>query len=449
METTASLETKKQLKMIPEEFAEFLQKNQVNPVEYDKILAEGGSWDNDRQSRFIRIKGTAQVSLASLRNELGTSFVLESGLIPSVFSIPRSVKIQDKPLYQNGLLYGLELSSALAVKALDPKKGERVLDLCCCPGAKLLYIADLMTSSVGSSPKEKETEGPNGKEEGDASDPAHKGDKGEMTGIIHGVDINPSRLAICRSLLAKYGHGKIVKVFCADGTEFSPPKELNPSGLYDKVIADVECTHEASLKHVFKFFSGRNESTKSIIKEKDGEKETSCFGSPEKKGKAKRGGSEAKKLSKNEIKRREKQRKMNEASKGPKYFQKYSKKNQWDLSDFIERVLDPKKLELLPGLQKGLLMRALQLVVPDKGEVIYSTCSLSKNQNESVVLAAKSEFEANSKGKYEVRFLDPFHEEFLAKMKGVRKTEIKAVYLDPLVFGGGLFIAKLGVFSLN
>jgi len=47
------------------------------------------------------------------------------------------------------LIYGLELGSILVVKSLDIQKDDNVLEMCCSPGAKLLYIYDIIQSKKG------------------------------------------------------------------------------------------------------------------------------------------------------------------------------------------------------------------------------------------------------------------------------------------------------------
>ncbi len=46
--------------------------------------------------------------------------------------------------FQRGLFHVQDESSLLAVKVLDPKKGERILDMCASPGGKSLFAAELM-----------------------------------------------------------------------------------------------------------------------------------------------------------------------------------------------------------------------------------------------------------------------------------------------------------------
>ena len=48
-------------------------------------------------------------------------------------------------MYKDGIIYGIDKSSAAAVLALDINKNDHnVLEICCAPGAKLTFIADLL-----------------------------------------------------------------------------------------------------------------------------------------------------------------------------------------------------------------------------------------------------------------------------------------------------------------
>ncbi len=49
--------------------------------------------------------------------------------------------------YRDGLFYVQDESSMLAIKALDPKPGELIIDLCSAPGGKATYAAQLMGDS--------------------------------------------------------------------------------------------------------------------------------------------------------------------------------------------------------------------------------------------------------------------------------------------------------------
>jgi 16S rRNA C967 or C1407 C5-methylase (RsmB/RsmF family) len=64
-------------------------------------------------------------------------------------------------------MYGIELSSAAVVAALDPQEEDFILDLCCSPGAKLCFIGDFCKHVIG-------------------------------------IDINETRLNVCRNIVKKY-----------------------------------------------------------------------------------------------------------------------------------------------------------------------------------------------------------------------------------------------------
>ena len=65
------------------------------------------------------------------------------------------------------MIYGIDLSSGAAVAALDAQSGQRVLDLCAAPGAKLSMIADRM----------------------------------KKNGHLVAVDVSPSRIQVCKSIV--------------------------------------------------------------------------------------------------------------------------------------------------------------------------------------------------------------------------------------------------------
>lgn len=223
---------------------------------------------------------------------------------------------------------------------------------------------------------------------------------------ITAVDVSSDRLKVARNIMGKYGisviecsvskHGHdrgrptvqqpvanaadvSVRLFCEDGTQFNeappappapsestddsgdggggePPPgactattsdstdtnvlpdntpplcaRLAPAGpLYNRILVDAECTHDGSLKHVAKFA------------------------------------------------------------------------NQWGWSSFERRVpwLAPEKIAEVTGLQRALLWNGFRLLEPCRGpslpargakpgrvpsSLIYSTCSLSRSQNEDIV----------------------------------------------------------------
>ncbi|CAO3641674.1 unnamed protein product [Cunninghamella blakesleeana] len=100
-------------------------------------------------------------------------------------------RLIDIPAYKNQQVFGIDLSSAIAVEALNITKNDHILDLCCAPGAKLCMISNIIGM--------------------------------EGIGTVTGVDIAPHRLATCRSLVKKYKVGNRVRLYDADGTTFDIP----------------------------------------------------------------------------------------------------------------------------------------------------------------------------------------------------------------------------------
>ena len=72
------------------------------------------------------------------------------------------------------MIYGIDVSSAIAVHALEISSTDHVLDLCCAPGGKMCLIGDM------------------------------QGHDDESIGTVTGVDLSKHRLGTCKSLLRKY-----------------------------------------------------------------------------------------------------------------------------------------------------------------------------------------------------------------------------------------------------
>ncbi len=63
---------------------------------------------------------------------------------PVALSAQNLKRIEENSSYQSGLFTVQDLSSMQAVRTLDPQKGEKILDLCACPGGKTTFAAELM-----------------------------------------------------------------------------------------------------------------------------------------------------------------------------------------------------------------------------------------------------------------------------------------------------------------
>jgi 16S rRNA (cytosine967-C5)-methyltransferase len=106
-------------------------------------------WNNTPPKTFARVntlKTEAGKLLPQWRDEnvdydFARADWLEENLVFELKQHPPLVRL---PSFQQGLFYIQDPSTLLAVRELEPKPGEMVLDLCAAPGGKLTYIAQLL-----------------------------------------------------------------------------------------------------------------------------------------------------------------------------------------------------------------------------------------------------------------------------------------------------------------
>ena len=106
-------------------------------------------------------------------------------------------------LYRQGFYTIQSLSSMIAVKALGPEPGSRVLDLCAAPGGKTGYMAELM------------------------------GNKGSITAC----DIHPHRLMLTQAAMKRLGVS-----ICATEERDAAVYDESLKDSFDYVLADVPCS---------------------------------------------------------------------------------------------------------------------------------------------------------------------------------------------------------------
>ena len=134
--------------------------------------------------------------------------------------------------YKSGKLYGIDYSSCIAVLSLIYDVGTQnctILELCCAPGAKMMFILDKLSNA-----------------------------------IVVGVDIRKDRLSVTKSLLRKYNHLNRAQLILGDARNvkisvpcyfeqggsnyesrlFHSPRHLlqSTNTLFDYVLVDAECT---------------------------------------------------------------------------------------------------------------------------------------------------------------------------------------------------------------
>ncbi len=162
----------------------------------------------DAPHRFVRVNPRSSLSstLLTLPQSTPVSWLPQNALM---YAVPSSVKLKSLASYEDGSLYGIDASSAAAVCSLlypplhlpsvvpsstTKSAPIRVLDLCCCPGAKLCMLADtLLLNSPGRSIE------------------------------VVGVDISLDRLNVCKKMVKKYlvaAEDLTIKLYHGDGCTF-------------------------------------------------------------------------------------------------------------------------------------------------------------------------------------------------------------------------------------
>jgi len=100
--------------------------------------------------RFIRLNPrfdlSTTLSLLSPLNPIRVPWLPAS---TNFYAIPATANLSTNELYLSGKIYGMDCSSGAAIAALSlpsPPSSTpiRVLDLCCCPGAKLCMVVDAL-----------------------------------------------------------------------------------------------------------------------------------------------------------------------------------------------------------------------------------------------------------------------------------------------------------------
>jgi 16S rRNA C967 or C1407 C5-methylase (RsmB/RsmF family) len=186
--------------------------------------------------RFVRVTGgfTDKQSLDAARQELQDILgaqVWEVRWLQGFFSVPGHIGMQ--ALSGNSRFFPMDASSGYvsACAPLSGSAGLRVLDLCCCPGAKLCSIADSIR---------------------------------EPGGLVVGVDVSSRRIQVCKALLHRQfrhprnplvGPSPRLLLFHADGTKFC--HEYAGELVFDTVSSIDHDSNDANRKRRNKSFKQR------------------------------------------------------------------------------------------------------------------------------------------------------------------------------------------------
>ena len=382
-------------------------------------------------SRY-REKGRRYIRLTDLHSEEALDILkkdFEGNLkalncFPSVFSLPRELKINEKESYISRSIQGIDIGSIFAVHALDAQPGENVLEMCAAPGTKMIYISDL---------------------------------RSKWTGKLFANDFSEYRIQVMKSLLESFGKKDVVvlnkdartlslkdlqeELERSNSTNQHPLVEKETPGLINeegspensnafqhqkdeltnevnkipakeltlhKILVDVECTHDGSFKHLLKYVTSSELSSK---------KQKSDPGNP---------------ISNREAKRRAKQLQ--------------SRQNKNSKEEFDCRMSDPKAYSELLSLQSSILSNGLRLLSIG-GTLVYSTCSFCEAQNEKTVSSCVESFNELSKAegvKIELVDLRPLVSEELKSLGFGAGSVPQTVRLYPDRSDcGAFFVAKM------
>lgn len=166
-------------------------------LETTKAILESNNQTPPRTARVNTLKTTREDICAS-----NPDFTM--GLLAPDALHFKAGNIANTKEYQDGLVTIQDESSQLVARVLDPKKTDRVLDMCAAPGSKTTHMAMLM----------------------------------ENQGEIHAYDIYEHKLELIREALDRLDI-KNVKLFCQDATTLKDTLEHES---YDKILLDGPCS---------------------------------------------------------------------------------------------------------------------------------------------------------------------------------------------------------------
>ncbi|HEY5537751.1 MAG TPA: 16S rRNA (cytosine(967)-C(5))-methyltransferase RsmB [Acetobacterium sp.] len=163
---------------------------------------------NEKPPFTIRCN-TLKTTMEELMEELQALGVepVQGSLSPNAIHITNlgvfENSIEETPLYRNGHFAIQDQAALVTVDRLDPKPGDRVLDMCAAPGGKTTYISQLM----------------------------------ENKGEIVGRDVSSNRLKLIAEAIQRLGCTNIV-LEAQDGCEF----QKNDQEAFDKILLDAPCS---------------------------------------------------------------------------------------------------------------------------------------------------------------------------------------------------------------
>ena len=137
---------------------------------------------------------------AGLESELPSEGWRRDGLVPEAYVLSAPFALEDSRAWARGLAMGQSRASQLVARIVDPRPGERVLDLCAAPGAKATHLAALANGGAR----------------------------------VTAVELRPARARQLRELAHRMG--AVIEVIEGDG------RDVPLEGGFDAVVVDPPCT---------------------------------------------------------------------------------------------------------------------------------------------------------------------------------------------------------------
>ena len=194
-------------------FAEYLSVRYSHPLWFaEEMTGEIGAEETEKLFEADNAKPavTARVNDIKISADELIGVLKEEGIeaqkaeeLSNCIVFKSGTGVASSKAFKEGLFYIQDMASQLAVMALNPQKGDMLIDMCASPGGKTLAAAQMMQNE----------------------------------GSITACDIHPHKIQLIRENAEKYG-ANIVKAVLRDGTKEN--KEFLKTA--DRVICDVPCS---------------------------------------------------------------------------------------------------------------------------------------------------------------------------------------------------------------
>lgn len=108
---------------------------------YGPERAEAVAWASQGRPATVLHRNPLRATPEAFERSLRVAYGAEVELAGDVAFAPPSVPVGDLPAFQDGLAYVQDLTAHAAVRAVEARPGEQVLDLCAAPGGKSIALA--------------------------------------------------------------------------------------------------------------------------------------------------------------------------------------------------------------------------------------------------------------------------------------------------------------------